>query len=225
MLYRSISLLMLCLASYPVFSQEDYYQLTLENFRDNNSFNDTIDLTHPDSRRLNALLFFLTNEIRIKNGLAALKYNPKLEECAQLHSNSMVAGHFFDHTNPKSKKLRNPDDRARHVGIVNPYLAENIIEGFLLQYKQNVPVYYGGPGIFRYHPEDKPIKAYTYLGLGESLLDRWMNSPKHRENILSVNALQLGCGTAFFARKDFHEMPSLLATQNFQLYEPIQIEP
>jgi uncharacterized protein YkwD len=205
-----------------MYAQEEYYQYTLANFRDCKSFNDTIDCARPNSERLNAVIFYLTNEIRIKNGVKELAYHPKLEESARLHSNSMVSGHFFDHINPKSKKLREPNDRARYVGIANPFLAENIIEGFLIRYQQNEPVYYGGPGIFRYHPEDDPIKAHTYISLGESLMERWMNSSKHKANILSPQAVQLGCGTAFYQKEDFYEMPALLATQNFQFYEKIQ---
>jgi uncharacterized protein YkwD len=223
-MHFKILFLMFACVSLNVYAQEDYYKYTLNNFKDNKAFYDSIDVKHPDAAKLNALLFYLTNEIRVQNGLNELAYHPKLEECAQLHSSRMVSDHFFDHINPKSKKLREPADRALYVGIVNPYLAENIIEGFLLQYQQDEPVYYGGPGIFRYHPQDKPIKPHTYMSLCESLLERWMNSPKHRANILSAQAVQLGCGTAFYERKDFYDMPSLLATQNFQLYEKIQIK-
>jgi uncharacterized protein YkwD len=204
--------------------ESNYYIYSQANFRENARFQDTIDLKSPDSGILNAVIFYLTNEIRVKNGLTELEYSPKLEASAQLHSEKMVSQHFFDHINPKSGKLREPDDRARYVGILNPYLAENIIEGFLLQYEEGTPVYHGGEGIFRYHPEDKPISAYTYLKLGENLLDRWMNSPKHKANILSSHALQLGCGSAFYLKKDFYEMPALVATQNFQFYEKIKFK-
>jgi uncharacterized protein YkwD len=136
----------------------------------------------------------------------------------------MVRYNFFDHVDKHSKKLRLPNDRAKSVGITNPYLAENIVEGFLLRYKAGEPVYRGGPGIFRYKPDEEPIKPHTYLSLGELLLEMWMNSPPHKENILSEKALELGCGTAFFARKDFYEMPAVYATQNFQFYETVQIK-
>jgi uncharacterized protein YkwD len=203
-------------------SQEGFYSYTNTNFRTSEFFQDTINPNDPNPEKLDAIIFYLTNEIRLKKGLLELKYNQKLEESARLHSNCMVKDNFFDHFNPHSRKLRGPNDRARYVGIINPFLAENIVEGFLLRYKAGESVYPGGPGIFRYHPDEEPIQPYTYLSLGESLLEMWMNSPDHKANILSISALQLGCGTAFFFRKDFYEMPAVIATQNFQSYEAIQ---
>ena len=49
-----------------------------------------------------------------------------------------------------------------------------------------------------------------------------MNSPPHKENILSKNNLQLGCGVAIYFDKDFNGMPMVKATQAFQQYEPIK---
>ena len=152
-------------------------------------------------------------------------YEKKLEESATIHCNSMISEDFFDHINPKSKVLKTPNDRARFVGISNPFLAENIIETFVLQYTAGDPVYPGPKGVFRYKPDGEPIPPHTYLSLGEALIDAWMNSPHHRDNILSKKAIQLGCGTAFYRNKDFNDMPTVMATQNFQLYEKVRSKP
>jgi uncharacterized protein YkwD len=203
-------------------TQVEYYSYSAENFRNSNLFKDTIDLKNPDLQRLNAIIFYMTNEVRRKHNLKVLAYEPLLEKSATIHSNNMVTQDFFDHINPNSSKLRAPDDRARFVGIKNPFLAENIIETFVLQYKAGKQVYAGTKGIFRNKPNGYPIKAHTYLSLGESILKDWMNSPHHRSNILSKDALQLGCGTAYYLKKDFNDMPSVMATQNFQLFEPVK---
>jgi uncharacterized protein YkwD len=205
-----------------VWPQIDYYSFPDDDFRKAKVFNDTIDLNNPDTLRLNAIIYYLTNEIRKKHRLNLLVYEPLLEKSATIHSENMVKLQFFDHINPKSKKFRTPDDRARYVGVNNPFLAENIIESFVLQYTAGKDVYPDDKGVFRYKPGGKPITAHTYLSLGQSILNDWMNSPGHRSNILSKKALQLGCGTAFFIKKDFNDMPSLVATQNFQLYEPVK---
>ena len=226
-----MSLWILLLSSFLFFqihkvsASDDYYSYTVDNFRQNPLFHDVIDLSNPDYKKLNAILFYLTNEIRVRNNLSILLYEKKLEESAAIHSLSMVEYKFFDHINPKSKKLRNPEDRARYVGIVNPYLAENIMETFVLQYKAGLPVYTGEKGIFRYNQGDKPIQPHTYLSLGETLMEGWMNSPRHKENILLQKAVQLGCGTAFYLQKEFNDMPAVIATQNFQLYEIAMTEP
>lgn len=202
--------------------QENLYQYTNNNFRSAKVFNDTVDLANPNPKILNAAIFYLTNEIRLKNNRSELTYNPLLEKSATLHSNNMVKYNYFDHYNPRSKKLHDPNDRARFVGIYNPFLAENIAKGFVLDYIPNSLVYPEGPGIFLKTLRGKPLGPRTYLGVAEALMNSWMNSPHHKANILSKNAIQLGCGTTFYVLKDFNDMPSVMATQNFQLYEPIR---
>jgi uncharacterized protein YkwD len=205
-----------------VWPQIDYYSFPDDDFRNAQVFNDTIDLNNPDTLRINAIIYYLTNEIRKKHRLNLLGFEPLLEKSATIHSGNMVKQKFFAHINPKSKKFKTPEDRARFVGVTNPFLAENIIESFVLQYTAGKEVYPDGKGIFRNKPGGSPITAHTYLSLGQSMLKAWMNSPGHRSNILSKKALQLGCGTAFFIKKDFNDMPSIVATQNFQLYEPVK---
>ncbi|MBN1950402.1 MAG: CAP domain-containing protein [Bacteroidales bacterium] len=217
----SVGCLMFLSAS--ISAQVSYYSYTLENFRESKDFNKTIDPQHPDTQRLNAILFYLTNETRAQLALPLLKYHSKLEVCASQHSQSMASLGFFDHINKKNRSLRTPDDRATAAGIANPHMAENIIESFVLKYTAGVPVYPDGPGVFKLQPEDDPIVPHTYLSLGEALMEGWMNSPTHKANILLSQALELGCGTAFYTNKDFNHMPTVIATQNFQLYEPIRI--
>jgi len=205
----------------PHFKQDepkDNYSYTIKNFRNADIFLETIDISDPDYERLNAVIFYLTNEIRYKRKLKILDYEPLLEKSATLHSNNMLEMDFFDHVNKKSQKYKTPNDRAEAVGIANPSLAENIIETFVLQYTAGTPVYPGEKGIFRYDPEGKPIEPHSYLTLGEAMIKLWMSSPGHRKNILSPDAIQLGCGTVMYLKKDFNDMPTVLATQNFQLY-------
>lgn len=215
--------LVFSLLSGNVFSQSDYYSYTLKNFRRSEQFNQIIDLQNPDLARLHAVVFYLTNEQRKKRRLSELSYHPKLEASSVIHSESMVKYDFFSHINPNSKKLHDPNDRARFVGIENPYLAENIAESFVLKYTAGDEVYPGDKGIFSYKKNGDPIQTHSYLSLGESMIKSWMNSPPHRDNILSKKAVQLGCGTAFYLKKDFNEMPAVIATQNFQFYEPLRV--
>jgi len=218
-----LTILFTGLYAFATFAQEDYYAYTTDNFRKQKIFQDTIKLENPDQKRLNAVLFYLTNEERKKRKLSELQYHPKLEQAASIHSTSMVENNFFSHINPRSKKLHDPNSRARFVGIENPFLAENIIETFVLEYQAGDNVYPGEKGVFRYHPEEEPIKPRTYLRLGEVMLQAWMDSPDHRENILSKKAVQLGCGTAFYKMNDFNGMPAMAATQNFQLHVPLRV--
>jgi uncharacterized protein YkwD len=223
---RSPAMLLIIFLSVSAFPQtKDYYNsLTVDNFREEKRFKDTIDFHQVDRERLNAVLYFITNEIRAKYNLPLLAHSQELENAAGMHSADMVLHDFFSHTNPFNSHRKTPGDRAILAGITNPYIAENIAADFGLQYKSESNVYILGKGMFSYTPDGPPIRPRTYLSLAESLLDRWMHSPEHKKNILAADALQLGCGTFYFVDRQFNDMPSFMATQNFQWFEKIKLQ-
>jgi uncharacterized protein YkwD len=223
MRYLLWGLLITLLLNATLNAQENYYAATLDNFRESAAFKEAIDPENADAERLNAVIFYLTNELRQKRKLPLLTYHPLLEKAATIHSENMKKDEFFDHIHKRSKQFREPADRARFAGIANPYISENIIESFVLAYQAGEAVYPGPTGVFRYKPEGAPIAPHTYLSLGEIMMKDWMNSPHHKANIIDIKAKQLGCGSAFFTKKDFNSMPSVLATQNFQLHESIRV--
>lgn len=199
-----------------------YNELMVKNFRQDSSFNQPVDFENPDYSRLNAALFFATNEQRSKNKLKILTWSPKLEKMAAMHSKDMKIQGFFNHLNPKDRKKKTPEDRARLVGISNPLIAENIATTFGMNYEQNRKVVVKGPGKFSYQGSNDLIPPRSYLEVADALVKAWMNSPGHRKNILSANAVQLGCGTSMYLDNDFNRMPTFMATQDFQEYEYIK---
>jgi uncharacterized protein YkwD len=201
----------------------DYYEhYNHMNFRKAALFNESIDFRKIDFERINSVIFFLTNETRVKNRLEALAHSWQLEYTATMHAEDMIKGKFFSHTNPLDAKKKTPNDRAKLKNISNPFLAENIIEGYGLQYRPNETVYIRDKGNFSKTPNGELLKAHTYLSFGESLIKGWMNSKDHRANILSGKAVQLGCGVAYFEDPGFNYMPSFKAVQDFQWYELIK---
>ena len=210
----------------PVFSQNwiySYYNsTTLQNFRTNKLFTETIDFYQIDYPRLNAAIFYVTNEERVKNNLPAVAFHKLLEDAAGGHSKRMVRLNYFDHIDPYNDLLKSPSDRLRFAGIANPYSAENIATPFAIKYKEGFTIY---PldrknTHFSYSPNGDAIPNHTYLSLAEYVVDLWMNSEGHRANILNPNAKQLGCGTFFYRERN--NIPKFMATQNFQLYEFIK---
>lgn len=200
----------------------DYYsRLDVYHFREDEFLNQPIDFENPDYPRLNAAVFFATNEQRLQRKLHLLTYSAQLEESASMHSADMFEKNFFGHVNPGNRKKRTPNDRASLTGILNPYLTENIATAFGLMYEQNKNVVVKGPGRFSYPGEQELIPPRTYLSVADALLKNWMNSEGHKRNILSGNALQLGCGTYMYLDTGFNMMPTFIATQNFQEYEKI----
>ncbi|NJK87126.1 MAG: CAP domain-containing protein [Bacteroidales bacterium] len=204
-----------------VFSQ-DYYQLTVQNFRKDNLLNQPIDFEKIDLQRIHAAIFFVTNEQRVKHKLSVLDHSALLEKAAFMHAQDMVEKDFFSHENKFSRKKLTPNDRGKLVGISNPYIAENIAETFGLEYIPETQVYVKGAGQFSYSKNGNPIPPHTYLTFADALVLLWMNSPGHRKNILSEKALQLGCGVYYFKDKKFNEMPTFKAAQSFQWYEPVK---
>ena len=67
--------------------------------------------------------FEVTNELRAKNGLAPLDWDPELCIIARRHSRNMSVMRFFSHQTPEGLRLR---DRARLAGIRYRVIAENI---------------------------------------------------------------------------------------------------
>lgn len=216
-------LFFLCTSAGRIPFEQDYYSgYTYKNFRTDQRYGEILDLGNPDLQRLQAVLFFLTNEVRVKYKLKPLEYSKELEETAHMHAEDMVKQHFFSHMNSKTGGKYSPNDRAKLNNIGNPFLAENIIEGYGLQYTSKKTVYLRGKGNFSYKPDGELLKPHTYLSLGETLITGWMNSKEHRKNILSEDALQLGCGIYFYNDPEFNEMPSCKAVQDFQWYHLIE---
>ena len=199
----------------------DYSKVTVNNFRKNKLFIETIDFENIDFARLNAAIFYVTNEVRKKKKLTILEYSPYLEKSSTIHSEDMVNYSFFSHFNPEVKEHKDPNERGKVAGITNPLIAENIIEGYGLEYVSGKSVYPRGPGKFSYTPDGPFIKVHTYLSFAEEVVDNWMNSKGHRKNILSTDNLQLGCGTAYFVNGEFNDMPAFMATQNFQQFKKV----
>ena len=192
------------------------------NFRDESAFKEEIDFSHIDFKRINEVIFHLTNEIRQKHNLKTLNYSNELERAAVMHASDMIKGSFFNHINHLDAKKKTPNDRARLCNVANPFLAENLIEGYGLQYISFETAYLRGKGKFSKTPEGELIRPHTYLSFGEAQLAGWMNSKDHRKNILSKDALQMGCGAANFINPEFNDMPSFYVVQTFQWYQPIK---
>lgn len=202
---------------------ENYRTTTYKNFRKNPLFGQPIDFAHIDYPLLHAAIFFATNETRVKNNRRPPDFALELERAAYLHSKDMAEQNFFSHENPHSKRRRTTEQRARLAGIANPLIAENIATHFGIQYRAGTPVY---PidrkrGTFSYDPNGPLIPPHTYLSFAEAIVAQWMDSPPHRANILSRDALQLGCGAYFYRDAGFHNMPTFKATQNLQLFKKI----
>lgn len=108
----------------------------------------------------------LVNEQRAQHGLKALTDSAKLDAAAQGHTVSMIEGHYFGHIGPGGNT---PVDRMKASGYI---------------YSSKIG-YAIGENI-----------AWGTLGLAtpRAIVDAWMTSPEHRENILSARYRETGIG-------------------------------
>jgi uncharacterized protein YkwD len=131
--------------------------------------------------RVEDLVFDLTNQARQARGLAPLIKDAELRNVARAYSNDMLVRRFFDHTTPDGVAFdERIEDHYRHWVYV---VGENIFSAF------------------GYNPNNSQY-------LAKEIMDTWMQSPGHRDNLLSPAFTHLGVGVS--ARND-----KIRATQEF----------
>ena len=178
-----------------------------------------IDVQQPDTDLLEAAIFHLTNQERIKKGEDSLKYLTKLNKVARFHSNKMRDLKFFAHENKKELEYYSVYKRYKHFGISRDG-GENILKGSVERlngrtYEKEMSQ--KNNGMYRYYRKYLFMKFYlynyTYMELAKSSVDAWMKSRGHRDNILSDGYKYLGVGVSFeYKKKGFSPV---FATQNF----------
>ncbi|OGJ55838.1 hypothetical protein A3D88_01790 [Candidatus Peribacteria bacterium RIFCSPHIGHO2_02_FULL_52_16] len=108
----------------------------------------------------------LVNAERARAGLGLLRFHPLLHKAAQSHAEDMAQRRFFSHRNPDGAESF---DRIKAAGyIVAPCnCAWGYWTGENIAYGQNTPA---------------------------EVMKNWMNSSRHRANILSPNFDEIGIG-------------------------------
>ena len=158
-----------------------------------------VDSRRMDQTLLAATLFHEANVRRQQAGRSPLRHDARLDRAALLHAVSMVRDQFFDHVNPGRADLRTPKERVLSVGFNPMFISENIATHFDIHYQSGAPLYRvprENGGGFSTTPDGPPIAHHTYRSFAVSLMDEWMASEGHRQNILSKYPIQSGAGCA-----------------------------
>lgn len=130
----------------------------------------------------------LVNEQRVERGERPLTFNARLERSAQGHTANMVVDDYFGHFGPDG---RTPSARMREAGYIYSSrigyeVGENIAWGTL------------------------------YLATPKSIVQAWMQSPGHRENILDARYRETAIGVlAEVPAADAEGQPGATYTQDF----------
>jgi len=131
-------------------------------------------------------VFALTNQERQQQGLSALQWDPALASVARGHSQEMAATNFFSHTNPAGQ---DPTERAVAAG----YPVRRDLGGmrYSIGIAENIDKMPTGN-----------VVGHGYVGndpqnIARAMVQAWMNSQGHRENILNAQYARIGVGVAY----------------------------
>lgn len=112
-------------------------------------------------------IYRLTNEVRRKQGLSTLTWERSLCAVARAHSTDMLVRGFFSHVNP--------DGESPHERTVSGYRFPLVMSG------ENI---WSGTG---HDPGDTRL-------LAQIIVNNWMSSPGHRQNLLHPDYTDIGVG-------------------------------
>jgi len=150
--------------------------------------------TAPDLDKVEELVFKYTDEERAGHGLGPLSYDASLEEMAQWQSECLVKYNIYEHD---SAECGTVDERVEQFGI-----GDSTGENLFLAWDS--PSYYDSGA---------PAGYYTEEEIARIIVDGWMDSPTHRENILDARYTHMGLGF------DYRNDHAIIVTQNFLIKE------
>lgn len=156
-----------------------------------------------DTARIESLIYTYTNEQRSQNGLHKLILDPKLTAIAKAHSNDMADRNYLSHYNPEgldptARGLRNGYNCHKELG--GGYYAEGIAENIAQNWLYTSYMTRGIYTSYNWHSEES---------LARDIVDGWMSSAGHRQNILTATYDRIGIGVAI------SEDDAVYATQDF----------
>lgn len=154
--------------------------------------NDTLDAV--DVHSLELKIFDGINLERVKNGLSPLKWNENVAKVARMHSQEMAQNNYFEH---EGLDCNGPDYRVTSYGIPHTMSGENIMTMPLIKeywYESSSTSSYSS-----YSDSGGVITKRDFRSFDELVNDTvegWMNSPSHKENILTKEYQESGIGIA-----------------------------
>lgn len=116
------------------------------------------------------------NERRESNDIGDLEYVSSLSSIAKNHSQDMAEKDYFSHTQPDGDTV---EDRYRKGGYSCPNPGENIASSY---YKQKIDT---NNGVVTHNSAEE---------LATGIVNQWMNSTEHKQNVLSQDFSYQGIG-------------------------------
>jgi uncharacterized protein YkwD len=173
------------------------YKMSTADFIKLPELSKQIDVKNPNNALIDAALFHLTNEQRLIHNLPKFQYSYSLHKATNEHSEAMINQDFYSHENPYSPANRKMTDRIFLYTWEFKEMAENIAQHDVLggnddKYCFEIPRN-SQDYVYLSCETKKPLPMRTYSELARSVVNGWMNSPHHRENILNPRLKSLAC--------------------------------
>jgi len=174
---------------------------------------DVIDPAALDEPLLSRAIFDETNRVRAGLGLKSFGAEPKLNDAAETQAR---IGSLFrppGHTNP-FPMIATPLDRVKFAGLEPDRVAENIAQISIYDVPSGGSIYYlKNDRTLRDARNGNPVRTHTYASFAQAIVQAWMNSPPHRENVVSTTLRYLGCAAKISRSQD--DIPMIFAVQSF----------
>ena len=142
----------------------------------------------PKNERTEDLIYVMTNQYREAAGLPPLDRVSKIDQIARSHSQDMAERNYFEHETPEGL---DPTDRGNAAGYG---CRKDYGSYYTFGLGENIFWHSGG--------------WYGAERLAEEIMEGWMDSPGHRQNIMDPNYDRIGVGVAISGSVVY-------ATQNF----------
>lgn len=199
--------------------KNQYYAVDESRFFSLSKSDELIPLQNPDTLFLDAAVFHASNEVRRKNGLAPFQYDPGLYLASSGHATSMVYRMFFNHTNPYSPYERTAQRRVELYTKRFKRVGENIgkyqtlVSGdyMIARWDRSHNRYE-----FLNESDNKLCKPFTYAEYARFVVEQWMASTPHRNNLMNPAYTYLGCAARLSPEPYLHKkIPYASLVQNF----------
>lgn len=153
-----------------------------------------------------------TNVKRCENGVTPLSGDRGLVVAASGHSADMARLGFLEHDSPVPGK-ETFTDRMDQAGVSYRSAAENLARNSRLQINSGEAFQVVDRASCQFNSGGQPITAHSYRSLAAEMVDDWVRSPGHRENLMSAKYRRVGSGGAHAANP--RNCGDVYATQNF----------
>ncbi|HRE06600.1 MAG TPA: CAP domain-containing protein [Opitutaceae bacterium] len=152
-----------------------------------------------DVQFLATAVAYESNRRRVEAGKRRLAHEPRAAEAAERHAAMLANLGHISHSSP----LRGEETaaaRLERTGLNPVRVAENVATStvFVIPPSQSFVIrHVEGTRVFVDGETGRPLVRRTYRELAEAIVDQWMTSPRHRDNLLSSQVRALGCGVRF----------------------------